>query len=262
MMENKELTESERLEYRLSHPCFPQPSSTELPVWRYIDLAKLVALLKGQSLYLTRLDQFLDPYEGTTTLRTAEGIGLFLSRLGSKESVTTLLKFYEEARKSTFVSCWHANKHESEAMWRLYAGNVGGVAIQSTYGALTEAIRNHRNYYIGLVKYIDYSKEWFPDANSFHPVMHKRASFAHEQEVRIVHYLHESPREKNPVGISLPADINALCKAIYVSPSAPKYYFEAVKTILDAIEPSLSDRLTWSQMVAPPVRADTYQLES
>jgi hypothetical protein len=260
MMENKELTEFEQLERRLIHPCFPQPSYTELPVWRYMDLAKLIALLRDQSLYLTRLDQFSDPYEGTTTARTAEGIREFLNRLGSKDSLDVVLRSYENTRERVFVSCWHANEHESEAMWRLYSGNDGGIAIQSTYRALTEAIRYHRNFYIGLVSYIDYSKAQFRDANTFYPVMHKRFSFSHEREVRIVHYFQDSNTREKTIGLHLPIDISALCKAICVSPNAPKYYFEAVQSVLGAIAPSLLDRLTWSQMLASPVRADTYQL--
>ena len=245
----------ERLEKRIEHPCFPQPSSVSMPVWRYLDLAKLVSLLKTRTLYFTRIDQFSDPYEGTTTPRTAEGIGEFLRRNGARSDLTEVLGFYENSRKGTFVSCWHANEHESEAMWRLYCGDHGGVAVRSTYGALLETIRWQQGVYIGQVRYVDYGVASFPDANAFYPVMHKRAAFAHEREVRIVRYLPESPTEDQPTGLTLAVDLSAVCHAIFVSPSASRYYFDAVKAVIEALAPGLEAQLSWSQMNTPPLRA-------
>ena len=247
--------QSERLEVRLSHPCFPQPVSSVVPVWRYMDLAKLVSLLTSRALYLTRIDQFTDPFEGTTTERTAAGIAEFLRRTGSKNQIADVLQFYETSRKGTFVSCWHASEHESEAMWRLYSGGAGGVAVQSTYAALLDSIRWQQGLYIGQVSYVDYAKASFPDANAFYPVMHKRLAFAHEREVRIVRYLPESPTESQPTGLSLPIDLAAVCQAIYISPAATEYYFDAVRSVVQAIAPSLQARLQWSNMSALPVRA-------
>ncbi len=244
----------ELLEMRTSHPCFPQPATSSLPVWRYMSLAKLVSLLKARNLYLSRIDQFSDPYEGTTTPRTAEGIGEFLRRTGAKSPLADVLGFYEKSRRGTFVSCWHANEHETEAMWRLYCGDGGGVAVQSTYGGLLEAIRWHQGVYIGQVRYVDYGIASFPDANAFYPVMHKRAAFAHEREVRIVRYLPESPTEEQPTGLTLPVDLSSMCNAVFVSPSAPKYYFDAVHGVLEALAPGLEARLKWSQMNTPPLR--------
>lgn len=219
-----------------------------------MDLAKLVSLLRTRALYLTRIDQFSDPYEGTTTPRTAAGIREFLRRNGAKSPLSEVIGFYEKSRKGTFVSCWHANDYESEAMWRLYCGNDGGVAVQTTYGALLETIRWQQGVYIGTVSYVDYGSASFPDANAFYPVMHKRAAFAHEREVRIVKYVPESPTEEQPTGLSLSVELPAVCQAIYVSPSASKYYFDAVHAVVEAIAPGLEARLRWSQMNVPPVR--------
>lgn len=253
MSKLEEFPESEKLTKRLAHPCFPQPTEIEVPVWRYMNLAKLVSFLKSEAIYLSRLDQFTDPYEGTTTQRTADGIAEFLRQTGAKSSITEVLGFYEKSRKETFVSCWHANKHESEAMWRLYGGEEG-VAIQSTYSALTESIRLEAGVYLGLVQYVDYRNASFPDANLFYPAMHKRASFSHEHEVRMIRIFPVSPTESQPKGLTLPIELGAICKSILVSPTAPRYYFEAVKAVVDAITPRLSDRVKWSEMSSPPLR--------
>jgi len=246
--------ESERLEARLQHPCFPQLKDPSTSIWRYMDLAKFVALLKSRSIYLTRVDRFSDPYEGTTTLRTAAGIGQFLKNMGNVHDEAHVLKMLDAARQELFVSCWHVNEHESEAMWRLYCGDGGGVAIQTTYSALLEAVRWHQGVYIGKVTYVDYRNASFPDANVFYPVMHKRASFMHEREVRLVKLSPPQLDGTQDLALSVPVELENLCNAVYVSPSAPNYYFEAVRAVVDAIAPDLSSRLQWSQMASPPLR--------
>jgi hypothetical protein len=250
----QDFPEHDRIEVRLSHPCFPQPSNKAIPVWRYMDIAKLVSMLTSKAIYLTRIDRFSDPYEGTTTSNAAAGIAQFLKAVDSANDASHVLKMIDTARSELFVSCWHANEHESEAMWRLYCGDAGGVAIQSTYLSLLEAIRWHAGVYIGAVRYIDYKTTAFPDANAYYPAMHKRASFMHEREVRLVK-LHPLPIQgEQDVEMSIPVDLDRLCKAIYVAPSAPGYYFDAVKAIVNAIAPELATKLRWSEMSAPPFR--------
>lgn len=255
MHPSEEFPEHERVEARITHPCFPQPREKSIPVWRYMDLAKLVSMLKSRSIYLTRIDRFNDPYEGTTTPRTAAGIGQFLKHIDAVHDETHILKMLDSARQELFVSCWHANRYESEAMWRLYCGDRGGVAIQSSYAALMEAIRWQKGVYVGAVRYVDYRTASFPDANVFYPVMHKRASFAHEQEIRLVK-LHPLPLDgEQDLALSIPVDLNDLCHSIYVAPSAPSYYFEAVKAVVEAIAPELVEKLRWSDMNSPPLRS-------
>lgn len=254
--------ESELIGNRLAHPCMPQPASQSLSVWRYMDLAKLITLLRDQSLYLTRIDQFSDPYEGTTTAGTAEGIREFLRIAGAKDNLSNILQFYESLRACVFVSCWHANEHESEAMWRLYAGGEGGVAIRTSYAKLVRAIEKHQRFYVGEVQYIDYSTTTFPDANTFRVVMHKRSAFSHEREIRIVHDMGQPITGENPLGVALPIDLADLCEEIYVAPTSAPYYFEAVKSIVEALSPSLTHRLKWSLMATPPVRLNTYPAQA
>jgi hypothetical protein len=37
-------------------------------LWRYMDLAKFISLLKDKTLYMTRADMFEDPFEGAVGL--------------------------------------------------------------------------------------------------------------------------------------------------------------------------------------------------
>ena len=244
------------LQNRLSHPCFPQPNHGELKVWRYMDLAKFIWLLKEKKLFLSRLDKLSDPYEGSLTTKTIAGINAFLNHHKAKTSWDELSQEYRRNRATTFVCCWHANEHESEAMWRLYGRNGNGIAIQSTYQELVHAIAGEDDVYLGYVKYIDYEKEWFADANIFHPIMHKRIAFSHEREVRLVTMRigYQTLSEPEiPESIFIPWDLDKQIKGIYVDPYAPKYFYDAVATIIQAMVPSLASKVAWSPMKVAPV---------
>lgn len=49
------------------HPCFLPPKDKNVKIWRYMDFTKFVSLLETESLFLSRVDKFEDPYEGATS---------------------------------------------------------------------------------------------------------------------------------------------------------------------------------------------------
>jgi hypothetical protein len=73
-------------------------------------------------------------------------------------------------------------------MWDLYlASKREGVAIRTTFGDIRRAFRDTKDdIQVGVVRYIDYTKDWFSMRNLFIPITHKRMSFAHESEVRLI----------------------------------------------------------------------------
>ena len=159
---------------------------------------------------------------------------------------------YRQFRDSTYVCCWHANEHESEAMWRLYCGNEAGIAIQTTYSNLANLIKSEHEIYIGLVKYIDYEKDNSPSANSFTTVMQKRLSFQHENEVRLASYRPSVKNELCPEGISVAIDLPTIIEQIYIHPFAPEYYYEVIKALLNKFEPNLASKIIWSRLKEHP----------
>src|ERR1022692_1387995 len=192
-------------ENKLEHPCFPQTQDGSIKVWRYLDLAKFIWLLENQKLYLSRLDLLNDPHEGTTHRLLAAMRDLQLKEFGGGELLTQIPRINQQSRRSLYVNCWHLGNTESEAMWRLYCPGENGVAIQTSYSKLVESISYDHSLYIGRVTYIDYESQGFPLNNAFYPVMHKRISFAHEQEVRLVKTLSEYwglPERPSPLGIT------------------------------------------------------------
>jgi hypothetical protein len=206
---------------------------------------------------MSRLDKLSDPYEGSLTATTIKGISAFLRQVGYQGDWGKFSEFYRQRRAKTYVCCWHANENESEAMWRLYCSDGRGVAIQTTYANLVRAIENEYDLYVGCVKYIDYEQHGLRDANPFWSVMHKRASFSHEREVRLVTSpptYETCPPEAIPESHSIPWDVETMIECVYVDPYAPEYFFEAVQAVVTALAPSFpSSRLQWSQMKAAPL---------
>jgi hypothetical protein len=72
--------------------------------------------------------------------------------------------------------------HESAAMWKIYTITKESIAIRSTFAKLRD--RLDENCFIGTVKYIDYETDFFPHGNVLYPFVHKRKSFAYENEIR------------------------------------------------------------------------------
>lgn len=243
-------------ENKLEHPCFPQPGNTSVRVWRYLDLPKFIWLLEHRKLYLSRLDLLNDPHEGTTPRLLAMLRDQQLREFGAEQLVTQIPSINRQSRRSLYVNCWHLGNSESEAMWRLYCPNDGGVAIQTTYERLVASVANDPFCYIGSVTYIDYETQGFPLNNAFYPVMHKRASFAHEQEVRLVKTLSEYwglPERESPPGVTIDWEPETSVEAIYVNPYAPEFFHDVVCSVVRRVAPVLEQQVRWSQMRAAPV---------
>jgi hypothetical protein len=173
------------------HPVFKRPANLNIKIWRYMDFTKFVSMLERQGLFFSRADKLGDPFEGSVP-RTQVGYpyaGLMkhdpnMKGDELKKAVRDFSKAMEAQRKWTAINCWHMNDHESAAMWRLYAKTDEAISICSTFNKLRES--PDEKCYLGVVKYIDYDKEWLPDGNLLYPFVHKRLSFAHERELRAV----------------------------------------------------------------------------
>lgn len=234
-----------------------QPLGWEVPrpevvLWRYMDFSKLLAILMDRTLWFARADTLGDPFEGARGLEVnrdiwermyldhfKEAIRTAPTKLGStlrmsEESIekearrllSELSKGSERELKFTYVSCWHENEGESEALWRLYCPvGSAGLAIQTTKGALQESLSDPLDITIGRVKYLDFNRE-FSGVND--AIFRKRKSLMHECEVRAVFTapafgadpaIHPQPR-----GIAKPVVVSKLIKQVVVSPFAPGWF--------------------------------------
>lgn len=201
-----------------------------------------------------RSDLLNDPHEGTTPRLLAILRDQQFRDLGIEALVAKMPEINQQTRKTMYVSCWHLGNSESEAMWRLYCPDNGGVAIQTTYGNLVSSIDHDPYCYIGTVTYIDYETQGFPLGNIYYPIMHKRISFAHESEVRLVKSLSTKRDALDPpAGVEIDWVPETTIETIFVNPYAPEFYYEVVCSILSRYMPQLSDKVRWSPMRASPV---------
>jgi len=211
-------------------------------IWRYMDFTKFVSMLHSSALHFTRVDKLEDPFEGSyprvnVRIRPQK----YKGKMPPKD-IKLLSEFYKQFVKHTFVSCWHLNKNQSAAMWKLYLQSNEGIAIRSTFGKLRKSLKKYKDHdvYIGIVKYISYSKDVIPEGSLF-PYFHKRLSFEHEKELRAVIQAFSYDKKgdidwsKSPYrsGLNVPIDLNILIDRIVLAPLCPSWQKEVIKSVLD-----------------------------
>ena len=221
------------------HPCFRQPNSEDIVLWKYMDFIKFVSLISSKSLFFCRADLLGDPFEGSYS-KANEKLRPYVYKDLEQDlfikMTNQMANFAKWIREWTYINCWHANEYESAAMWDLYGKTNHAVAIVTDYKTLKAVLSE--KVYLGLVNYIDYEKEWLPEGNTFYPFMHKRKSFEHEREVRAI--IQELPNEDNKIavgkknqinGIKIEVDVKVLIKKIYVSPVTQDWIVELTKEV-------------------------------
>lgn len=208
-------------------------------IWRFLDLAKFISLLKEKALYMTRADKFEDQFEGAVCSledsdKYDDALAAYYSEwLEGKPLSEQLIQNEHYAiqmiRKNSFMSCWFEGSYESIAMWKLYTTgkDAKGVAIKTTVGRLKNAIG--RNVEIGRISYIDYSKEW-PNANE--ALWRKRLSFEYEHEVRARVITDGGLSPTPPEFMLIPVDLDILIESVFVSPMAGTWFKDVVEDIL------------------------------
>lgn len=244
--------------------------NTEL--WRYMDLARFLALIDQKQLYFSRLHELEDHWEGAYSSSDP-----LFSRDDPKAVRLAVTDYMNWA---PLVSCWHENDTESVAMWELYLSGREGVAIKTAASSLIRLLSMERELKLGRVGYCDVdgiNKE--PEVFTFEQgrrtgkrphhieryVFRKNPSYKHEQEVRALIYDTYSveqaitnsdsaerlksrlrgERPKPPAGLSVSVDISVLIQRIVVSPRFPQW---AIKSVQKAVDAALSP--------APPVAVE------
>jgi hypothetical protein len=240
-----------------------------------MDFAKFSFLIESSSLFFPRATHLGDVFEGSfpftqTPLARIHGL-LPPGSLPAIATLTTspgLVNTWEMFRPWTLVSCWHANEHESAAMWSLYGRSASAVAIRSTPAGLRAALPNPIPVpdgffgdvlHIGMVDYIDYSSDVIPVQSFATPYYRKRKSFEHERELRAV--LLQIPRHSNGAfnreakppntGVALPVDLTVLLTAIYVAPQAPTWFAELARALVRRV--GLNIEVIHSSLDASPL---------
>jgi hypothetical protein len=216
------------------------PGNFHDPIWRYLDLARLLHLLQIRGLFLPKLRLLPDLYEGSMTsatahyLRSTNRIPLRVYPLDGPErtvesaELELIGRLAKSARDTLCVSCWHENTHESDAMWRLYADR--GFALVSTFKRLTESLGSSPDVTViaGKVRYVDFDREIMEMHRIEELALYKRRNFAHEREIRIVRRI----PDRAVSGTVLRVDLSQLIHRLVVAPGAEPWLFDVAKRAL------------------------------
>ena len=248
-------------------PFQPHNDLVDIPddtvLWRYVDLYRLLDLLQTSELHLTRVDQMEDRWEGAySSVNVAQRPTIYGDAWPKMSAAFPQMYMY--TRTHTYVNCWYVGSEESYAMWRLYDAAGKGVAIKTNATRLKAALQGSLLILGSKVQYVDYNKTYIPEGNVLFPYIHKRRSFAHESEYRLINLW--SPKalevDENKVATRTEPDapppflresvnLGTLIEATYVSPDAPGW---AARVVEDAVQKYLPDsEVRQSDLGADPV---------
>jgi hypothetical protein len=223
------------------HEVFAPPGDPDVRLWRYLDLAKFLALLEDRALHFARSDLLGDPWEGAFSQANVQ-LRPHVYGEHYASIYPAIIQFRQQLRKCVHISCWHMSDVESAAMWSTYADR--GLAITSSYRRLVDALDPEVELFVGTVKYVDYKSEWIPEDNSFAPFVHKRRSFEHEHELRALlqHFPSKTMEDgttcldfgyEGPPVRAISVDLERLIETVHIAPSAPAWCADLIKAILD-----------------------------
>ena len=168
-------------------PYFETPCPTQT-LWRYMHIDKFLAMISGESLYFPNVYSYNDPFEGTLSGRSLDGVRK-ISLLDEKNTLIYDDEAFYRKRKSLreldpeqekmesgrifeqllrdflshlmYCNSWFQREKESHSMWAEYGDkSPTSIAIQTTVGDLIESLESDEyNIHIGRVKYKDYLTE-------------------------------------------------------------------------------------------------------
>ena len=227
----------------------PPPDNATL--WRYMDFTKFVSLLDRQALFFSRIDKLGDPFEGSSPLINVatRPTYLIMSGLDPKHIPDAMASFANRKQMvhRILVNCWHENNGESEAMWKLYGGNLG-LAIKTTFAGLSECFECKTEMFIGKINYIDYNTTLVGERNLFTSILTKRKSFEHEREVRVVANDFD---HKYEFGTNFDVNLDSLVDSVVIAPYSPEWFVNLVKSVANKY--SLKAPISISSMDTNPV---------
>jgi hypothetical protein len=225
------------------HLDFRIPDHFNSTVWRYLNLKKFKSLLKDKSLYFSRSDLLGDSYEGTTTKQNVEYRKKFYSEATEHFLNKGLPEMQRLWGKCSYVSCWHTNNCESDAMWKLYIEDSkdfrNGVAIKTSITSLKiNILDTERTFLLGFVNYIGFDKDVIPEWNAFCPLFTKRNILKHEQEFRIITdnlgSINDVLKDETLAerGLLIPINLSFI-EEIIISPYSSDNFAKEVKELVD-----------------------------
>jgi hypothetical protein len=205
-----------------------------------MDLAKYVSMLDSRALHFARADQMTDAWEGGYGSANKE-LRPTLYGEHHERMARHFPAMREAGRTQIYMNCWHVAEDESAAMWSIYQREGKGVAVRSTWAALTSGITAEGDVCGAKVRYIDYANEFVSEGNIFDRFLVKRRNFVHEKEARLlvrdtgqvvpVDAWIEPAAGTGPPVIPVSADLRSVVSVVYVAPSEPAWFRGVVESV-------------------------------
>jgi hypothetical protein len=214
-------------------------------VWRYMTFGRFVWLLVHKRLWMSRLDQLGDAWEGM---------------LGASE---------DSIHRRAFANSWTSERVESHAMWSIYCRSTEGIAIRTTVAKLRVSTRGIP---VVPVKYVN-PREFDSTAyTALQLAALKRNFFRYEKEYRVVFEpssrpavsdyswsaLNSTPFEDAPlprsIGFGLQWDPGECLEEVRLHPGADGTFRQSVEAVVGQFAPDLARNVRWSRMATRPPR--------
>jgi hypothetical protein len=174
-------------------------------IWKYFRMERFISTLETSQIYFASANQFSDPFEGAVAVQMdAAPVDPRYAEMEWGE------KAFFELKRLTKISCWHRAAYESDAMWKLYAGEHKGIAICTTPERMRAAFGPFRlradygieDLWAGPVDYVDLTQIRMRGAGMLDRFFFKHRAFESEREFRLAISL----RMAEEFGVVVPAD--------------------------------------------------------
>ncbi len=225
-------------------------------LWKYFRIERFVSTLETGMLYFASANQFVDLFEGAVAVQM-DDTPVDPGYAGMEPTG----KAFFELKRLTKISCWHRAAYESDAMWKLYAGENKGIAICSTPERLRAAFKPFRlraqygieDLWAGPVEYVDLTQVRMKGVGMLEQFYYKHRAFEWEREFRLVISLRMA--EENAVqvpadGISVEVDLDVLVERIVMGSTTSREERDLVTRHVERAR--LGDRLQRSTLLGCP----------
>jgi hypothetical protein len=234
------------------------PGSVEwgCPLWKYFKLKRFISTLETGLLHFASANQFVDRFEGAVAVQTIEAP--IDPRYAEMEPAE---KAFYELKRLTKLSCWHRADYESDAMWKLYAGESKGIALCTTPERMRDALKPFRlkpeygseDLWAGPVEYVDLTQVRMKEVGMLNRFFYKHRAFAWEREFRLAISLRiaeefgvDVPKD----GIYIEADLDVLIERVILGSTTSPEERELVTQQVERL--GFGDRLERSTLLGQP----------
>ena len=225
-------------------------------LWKYFRLERFLSTLAESRLYFASANQFIDPFEGAVAVQLdVPPSDPRYARMESAEHAFFQLK------RLTKISCWHRATYESDAMWKLYAGEHKGIAICTTPDRMRAAFKPFRlkpgygveDLWGSPVQYFDLTRIRMRGVAMLNRFFFKHRAFEWEREYRLaisVRMAEEFGVRVPEHGILVDVDLPVLIERIVLGWTTTEFERATVAQYVAAA--GLSDRLALSTLLGKP----------